>query len=666
MRKQLLPLQHWKLYIDDERICWAEINQLGSSQNTLGRETGAEAQAIFQFAEKAVLKGDIIGLVIMSTKEKSFIAGADVKDFESLKTAQQVEDEIRPVVEGFDRIEQSSVPVVAAINGFCLGGGLELALACHYRIAVNDDTTRLGLPEVKLGLFPGFNGTVRMIKLTGAIAGMEAMLTGRMYKPKPARAMGLVDELVSSVPELRWAARRAILKKKRSKSLPWSKRILTSWPIRGFLASRMRKTVAAKVRREHYPSPYALVDLFAKYGGNPKRMAKEETKAFAPLLVGDTSRNLRRIFHLSEMMKAQAGDEKFTPLRAHVVGAGTMGGDIAGICVLANMEVSLQDQTAEAVEKARQRCLKLFRKRLKDPLAVDAAMKRLTTDVDGEHVNRADLVIEAVFENLKVKHEVLTKLEAKMKPDAVLATNTSSLPIEDIAAALQDPSRLIGLHFFNPVPLMPLVEVIHCKNTSAREIKRGCAVVVKLNKFPLIVKSSPGFLVNRVLAPYLFAAMKAFEAGASKEKIDAAAEAFGMFMGPVEVADNVGLDVCQHVSEVLGYKAEQGPKAAQLVADGKLGKKTGEGFYKWKNGKPVKAKAQFDKAELEEIARKLVEPLIAECQKCVAEGVVESADLADAGVIFGTGFAPFRGGPMHYSSSLNNEVKGAEHAEAAE
>lgn len=650
MAKQLLDLKHWKFYIDEDHICWAELNQQDVSQNTLGRETGQEALAIFEYIEQSEANKEIAGLVILSTKEKSFIAGADVNDFESLKTAEEVKAEVRPVVEAFDRIEKAKTPIIAAINGACLGGGLELAMACHYRIAVDNDETRLGLPEVKLGLFPGFNGTVRMIKLAGPVNGMEAMLTGRMLKPKRARAIGVVDQLVSSELELRWAARRAIQKKRRSKGASWLQRRMTKWPLRGYLAKQMLKATASKAREEHYPSPFALINLFKKYGGNPRRMAIEETKAFAPLLVGDTSKNLRRIFRLSEMLKSQAGDTKFSPLRGHVVGAGTMGADIAGVLVLAGMEVSLQDQTLEAVEKGRERCKKLFRKRLKDKLAVDAAMTRLIPDVEGDHVRRADVVIEAVFESLEVKHEVFKRIEKDLKPGAVMATNTSSIPIEDIASALQDPGRLIGMHFFNPVALMPLVEIIKGADSYEEDVKRGCAVVTKLGKFPLIVKSSPGFLVNRVLGPYLVAALKAYERGTPPEKLDAAAEQFGMFMGPAEVADNVGLDVLQKVSEVLGYDQDQGPKAKQMIADGKLGKKTGEGIYKWKDDKAVKNKMTFDKADLAQLADEIIQPMIDECRKCVEEGIVESADHADAGVVFGTGFAPFRGGPMHYSA----------------
>jgi 3-hydroxyacyl-CoA dehydrogenase/enoyl-CoA hydratase/3-hydroxybutyryl-CoA epimerase len=650
MTAVLLKLKHWKFSKDCDGICWAEFDQQGASQNTLGHETGAELQTIFSYAEEAAKQREIAGLVVISGKEKSFIAGADVNAFESLTTAKGVEDQIRPIVEALNRLEAAPIPVVAAIHGFCLGGGLEIALACHYRIVVDDEATQLGLPEVKLGLFPGFNGTVRMIKLAGPVTGMEAMLTGRMLKPKEALAMGVADQVVPGLPELRWAARKAVLQKRRSKRRQtWLRRCMTKRPLRGIIAAKMRKATAAKVREQHYPAPFKLIELFAKYGGNPERMAIEETKAFAPLMVGDTSRNLRRVFRLSEMMKAEAAGEKFAPVRTHVIGAGTMGGDIAAVCVLAGMEVSLQDQTSDQIESARKRCEKLFRKRLKKPLAVEAAMKRLIADVEGKHIHRADMVIEAVFENLKVKQDVLTALEPNLKPGALLATNTSSLPLEDIAKPLHDPARLIGLHFFNPVPLMPLVEIVRGRDSREEDILRGCSAVVKLGKFPLIVKSSPGFLVNRVLAPYLLAAMKAYEQGVPPEKIDAAAEHFGMFMGPAEVADNVGLDVCHHVAQVLGYADDQGPKGAALIREGKLGKKTGEGIYKWRKGKPAKKKMRYETTELERLGLELIAPLVAECKKCVAEGIVKSVDHADAGIVFGTGFAPFRGGPMHYS-----------------
>jgi 3-hydroxyacyl-CoA dehydrogenase/enoyl-CoA hydratase/3-hydroxybutyryl-CoA epimerase len=422
-------------------------------------------------------------------------------------------------------------------------------------------------------------------------------------------------------------------------------------PLRGILASRMRQETAKKVREDHYPAPFKLIELFERFAGDRRRMAMAEMRIFAPLMVSETSRNLRRVFKLSEMLKNEAPKGGFKPQRVHVIGAGTMGADIAAWCVISGMEVSLQDVSADAVDKALGRAKSLFKKRLRGGSEVDAAMARLYADVKGEHVPRADVVIEAIVEKLDIKQKVLSAAEARMKTGALLSTNTSSLPIEQIAAGLADPGRLVGVHFFNPVPQMPLVEVVKGPGSREDVVRQGCAFVTAIGKFPLITKSTPGFLVNRVLGPYMFEAMKRVEEGQPKEKVDAAAEAFGMPMGPIELADTVGLDICAHVAEVLGSPAPANSELARLVAAGKLGKKTNAGFYNWVNGKPEKAAGGYDKDELERLGRELVKPLIDECEKCLAEGVVSDADHVDAGVIFGTGFAPFRGGPLHYRAS---------------
>jgi 3-hydroxyacyl-CoA dehydrogenase/enoyl-CoA hydratase/3-hydroxybutyryl-CoA epimerase len=651
--KTPLPnLKHWQFHIDMENIAWAIFDQAGESTNSFGQETTRELEAIVAAAEEAARRGEAQALVFMSGKEKAFIAGADIREFENLTREKDVEDVVRQVTALFDRIEHMTIPVIAAIHGYCLGGGLEFAMACHYRIATRDDATRIGLPEVKLGIIPGLHGTVRMIQLAGAPAAMEAMLTGRLMRPSAARAMGLVDQLVPSKLELRWTARKAALQKRKSKGAPFAKRILSQTPARGFLAQRMRKATAEKVREEHYPAPFKLIELFERYGGDPKRQAIAETRYFAPLMVSDTSRNLRRVFQLSEMLKNEAPKDGFKPRRVHVVGAGTMGGDIAAWCVISGMEVSLQDQTREQVEKALVRAKSLFKKRLRGRGEADTAMARLYADVEGHHVARADVIIEAIFENLEAKQKLFQALEQRAKPDAVLASNTSSIPIEDIAEAMRDPGRLIGLHFFNPMPQMPLVEVVRGPNSREEAVRRGCAVVTAIGKFPLITKSTPGFLVNRVLAPYMFSAIARLEEGVPKEKIDAAAETFGMPMGPIELADTVGLDIGKHVAENLGFTTPPNSEFARLVAAGKLGKKSGQGFYAWVEDKPQKAEATFDPAELDRLGKELVKPLIDECEKCLAEGVVADADQVDAGVIFGTGFAPFRGGPLHYRSSF--------------
>ena len=655
MAKTLPGLRHWHYHIDFEKIAWATFDQAGESTNSFGRETTTELDTIITAVEEAAQRGEARALIFLSGKEKAFIAGADIREFDNLTREKDAEDAVRQLTAVFDRIETMPIPVIAAIHGYCLGGGLEFAMACHYRIATRSEETRLGLPEVRLGIIPGLNGTVRWLELSGPLAAMPAMLAGKMLRPSAARDMGLVDQLVPSKLELRWAARRAALQKRKSKGASWWKRLLSQSPIRGLLANRMRKETAKKVREDHYPAPFKLIDLFDRFGGDRRQMALAETRFFAPLMVSETSRNLRRVFRLSEMLKGEAPKNVTKPRRVHVIGAGTMGADIAAWCVISGMEVSIQDMSQEQIDKALGSAKTLFKKRLRGSTEVDTAMARLYADAKGDRIPRADVVIEAVVERLDVKQKVLAGTEARMRPGALLATNTSSLPIEQIAQGLTDPGRLIGVHFFNPVPQMPLVEVVRGPGSREDVVRQGCAFVAAIDKFPLITKSTPGFLVNRVLGPYMFDAIRRIEEGQPKEKIDAAAEKFGMPMGPVELADTVGLDICANVAAVLGNPPPPNSELARLVAAGKLGKKTGSGFYVWADGKAQKAPAEYDQAELDRLGKDLVKPLIDECEKCLAEGVVADADHVDAGVIFGTGFAPFRGGPLHYRASQKTQ-----------
>jgi 3-hydroxyacyl-CoA dehydrogenase/enoyl-CoA hydratase/3-hydroxybutyryl-CoA epimerase len=651
-------LHDWRFSVDRQGIAWAVFDREGESQNSFSRRALEELGAIVEAVERGARDRTIRGLVIASGKEKGFIVGADVREFEQLTSEREVVESVSLVNGYFDRIERLPVPVVCCIHGFCLGGGLELALACHWRIATRDDATRLGFPEVRLGIFPGFNGTARSIRQAGALAAMPMMLTGSMIRAGAARGMGFVDELAPSPLNLPWMARRAIERKRKSRPLPFWKDLARQWPARELLAKRMRAETAKRVRADHYPAPFRLIDLFETHGGNLEGMKAAETRAFAPLMMGDTSRNLRRVFKLMEMLKAQAPkDLPFKPLRVHVIGAGVMGADIAGWCVASGMEVSLQDVSADQIAKGIAAQKRLFTRKFKTKPQRDAAVARLLSDPTGANISRADVVIEAIVERPEAKQNLFKSIEGRLKPGAVLATNTSSIMIEEIATPLADPGRLIGIHFFNPVAQMPLVEVIRSADTREEEVQKGCAFVTAIDKFPLVARSSPGFVVNRVLGPYMMAALQRVDRGEPKEKIDEAARAFGMPMGPVELADTVGLDVCASVGNIL--KLASGPSNAkldQMVAAGKLGKKSGEGFYVWKDGKPQKAEPEkaWDKGELERLGRELVEPLIYEADLVRDERIVESADLVDAGVIFGTGFAPFRGGPLHFAA---NEVR---------
>ncbi|MBY0227115.1 MAG: enoyl-CoA hydratase/isomerase family protein [Hyphomicrobium sp.] len=653
-------LKDWRYEVDREGIAWATFDREDASANALGRRPLEELGAIIEEAERAGRAGTIKGLVFISGKQRGYIVGADINEFEKFTSEAEVIAEVGMVNAMLDRLEKLPVPVVAAVHGFCVGGGLELILACHYRIATRDPSTKIGFPEVKLGIFPGFNGTARSIRQAGPMSAMSIMLSGAFLSASAAKGMGLIDELVAGPDSLHWAARKAVLQKRKSKPASFAKAALGKWPARLALAKKMRAEVAKKAREDHYPAPYRLIDLFEKHGGDLEAMKRAEPAAFAPMLMSPQSKSLRRVFKLSEALKAQAPKSlKWKPTHVHVIGAGTMGADIAGVCVAAGMEVTLQDISPEQIEKGIKAQGKLIAKKFKTKATRDAAKARLIADPEGKGIGRADVVIEAIVEKLDVKQKLFADLETKVKPDAVLATNTSSLKLADISQPMTDPSRLIGLHFFSPVAMMPLVEVVQGDQTRTSEVEKGAAFVTAIGKFPLITKDVPGFLVNKVLTPYMFAAMARLEKGEDKEKIDEAVRTFGMPMGPIELADSVGLDICAHVARILGHDPA-GSRLDILVKAGKLGKKTGEGFYKWVDGKPQKSKNEWSKADLEKLGRELVDPIIQEAQKSLDEGIVASSDLVDAGMIFGTGFAPFRGGPLYFKSQ--EETKSAKAA----
>lgn len=637
---------HWKVNHDRDDILWVHADRANETTNSLSEAMLREFSEIVTYAETTTLQG----MIIMSAKKSGFIAGADIREFDEYETAAEVTDVILQGHAMLARLEKLNCHTVAAVDGFCLGGGLELALACDYIVAQDSPETRIGLPEVKLGIFPGLGGTVRLTERLGGMKGMQLMLTGRLLRAGAARGMGVVDELVRDTGSLRWAARRAVVKKRKKRALSKKDALTNSGPVRKTLARIMRKQTAAKAHPDHYPSPFALIDLWEEHRGDRDAMFKAEAEGVGELMVGDTSKNLRRIFHLTERMKGLGKAEDFKVRRVHVVGAGVMGGDIAAWCVVQGMEVTLQDRELKYIEPALKRAKKLFRKRLKTKAATSAAMSRLIADVEGDGVPRADVIIEAIFEDRDAKRSLFENIEPRMREGAVLATNTSAIPLEELSSVLAKPERLIGLHFFNPVAKMMLVEVVHGASTDQAYVDKGSAFCTQINRYPLPTKSSPGFLVNRVLAPYLMEALTMYLEGTQKETLDAAAEQFGMPMGPIELADVVGLDVCIKVAETLsgGDVAEQRKLLEDMIAKKHLGKKTGQGFYEWSKGKPVKKAVAGENAYNEVLAARMIKPFLDECKACSAEGVVADDDLLDAGIIFGTGFAPFHGGPMNY------------------
>ena len=645
----------WKLERDAEGIVWLTLDKPGTSTNVLGRGVIEELGALIEPLAAEPPKG----VVIRSGKANGFIAGADIKEFTGFKSATDAYALIRGGQLVFDKIESLPCPTVAAIHGFALGGGLELALACRYRVAVGDERLSLGLPEVQLGIHPGFGGTVRTVRLIGVKQAMEMMLTGRPVRAEKALRIGLVDKIVTSA-ELESGARELILKKPPTHRPPFAESVL-SWPVvRSFVKPALLAQVAGKARRDHYPAPYAIVDLWAQHGARGQQAFESEARSIAHLFTTETARNLIRVFMLQDRLKSMGGKGLAPFNHVHVVGAGVMGGDIAAWCALRGLTVTLQDRGLEYIEPAIKRAHELFDKRIKDSSKKADARKRIEPDVEGTGVDDADVVIEAIFENLEAKQALYAKLEPRMKSTALLATNTSSITLEPLAEKLASPERLVGLHFFNPVAQMPLVEIVSGARTDPDAAQAALAFARRLDKLPVPCQSAPGFIVNRVLMPYLHEAMFAAQEGVPLPVIDKAAVDFGMPMGPVELADVVGLDVASHVGKIIA--AELGrtpPDLKQLeshVSRKRLGRKSGAGFYEWKDGKAVKPPTGGVAAPADLIDR-LILVLVNECVATLREGVASEPDLVDGAVIFGTGFAPFRGGPLAYARSRGvNEV----------
>jgi 3-hydroxyacyl-CoA dehydrogenase/enoyl-CoA hydratase/3-hydroxybutyryl-CoA epimerase len=639
--------RHWKLERDtsdpNAGVVWAILDTADSSTNTLGAEVMVELRLILDELEKDRPKG----LIFKSAKEAGFIAGANIEEFTSADTPEKARLIIKRGWDIYNQLAAVKYPTLALVRGHCMGGGTELALACRYRIAVDEPGTKFALPEVMLGIVPGWGGMLRLPRIVGPAAAMDMMLTGKNIDARRAKKIGLADECVPPR-VMDNAARMRVLSGKppRQAQLPLMQKLMNG-PLKGMVAKGARKQVATRARQEHYPAPYAIIDQWQNYGGNTLAVPADEPTSLDALVRHPTTRNLIRVFFLQDRLKGFGkGAPDFAPRHVHVVGAGVMGGDVAAWCVLRGMTVTLQDQTIERIAPAVGRAAKFLEKKLRDKKLARFALDRLIADPKGDGVRQADVIIEAIFENLEAKQALFADIEARARPDALLASNTSSLKLSDIAAKFKDPTRLVGIHFFNPVAMMPLVEVVVGDATNPETAYRAAAFVRRIDKLPLPVKDAPGFLVNAVLAPYMNEAMKCVDQGIAPETIDAAMLAFGMPMGPIELADTVGLDVAVAAGRQLVGEADPPRKLVELVGAGKLGKKTGQGFYAWVEGKAQKAAS--DGAADPALAQRMLKPLLDATQRLVDQGVVADAELADAGVIFGTGFAPYTGGPMNY------------------
>ncbi|WEN13993.1 3-hydroxyacyl-CoA dehydrogenase NAD-binding domain-containing protein [Rhodanobacter sp. AS-Z3] len=644
-----LRFNHWKTSEGDDGVVTLTLDRANSSVNAISRAVLDELE---QIIERLSINKPA-GVIITSAKPSGFAVGADIKEFVEYAKHDAVLENIEHGQRVYEALARLPCPTVAAVHGACMGGGAELILACRQRIAADDEKTRIALPEVMLGIHPGWGGTARLPRLIGATEALPLMLTGKSLSAKRALSLGVVDRLARPedlLTEARVLLRHAPARPFARRAKAWAS---NTWLARQVLAPMVLKQTAAKVRKAHYPAPFAMIDVWKCGGSSINQRLKIEARSVAKLAQTPTAQNLIRIFFLQERLKSQGAGVDPQIKHVHVVGAGVMGGDIAAWAALKGFDVTLQDREMKYIQPALDRARALYEKKLKAPDKIEAAMLRLRADVSGSGVAKADLAIEAIYENAEAKEALYATIEPQFQNNQILASNTSSIPLDELRKNLAAPQRFLGLHFFNPVAQMPLVEVVRHDQLDPLIEKRALAFCKAIGKLPVAVKGTPGFLVNRILMPYLLEALRMYSEGVPGPVLDREAKKFGMPMGPIELADTVGLDVCASVGRELApfLGLELPPGLDDKLAAGKRGKKDGQGLYVWQDGKPQKPTVPEDYVTPPDIADRMILPMVNEAIACLADGVVDDADLLDAGVIFGTGFAPFRGGPIQYARS---------------
>lgn len=660
-------------------IIW--LDQVGQKANTLGTPNMLRLFEIFTEIEKDSSLGC---LVFFSKKPSIFIAGADISEIKRMTDGRGSADDLMKLQSVFTYLENLPIPSIAAIHGACMGGGTELSLSCDYRMATDDSATKIALPEVMLGVIPGWGGTQRMPRLLGLEKSLDLVLSGRAVDGKKAKKMGLVDKVVAKEfleeKALAWANELAKTKKKRGHNYEHKDAILEKVPGGKWIIFDQAKKKLLEKTKGHYPAPLKALEVIKKtYGGNLEEGLKVEARAFAEMVASETSKALIHVYYLNEGVKRDKGTEKGTKgaevTHTAVMGAGVMGGGIAQLFAAKGSRVRMKDVQWDGVAKGYQAAAKIFRKQVErrkmKQSDMDNAMGRIEGTLDFTGLKNVDLVVEAVVEDMNIKKSVFKELEAHCGPKTVLATNTSSLSVDELATSVKDPSRVVGMHFFNPVDKMPLVEVIRGKKTSDEAVATVFQYAKKVGKTPIVVKDAPGFAVNRILGPYMNEAAFLMVEGAGVEKIDRVMEKFGMPMGPIALLDEVGLDVAAKVSKILygafGDRMKSPALFDTITAEKRFGKKVGKGIYVYENGGKKKSLdtgflqklgIKDGSASLpdEEIVKRLVYLMINEAARVWEEGLVRTVGDIDVGMIFGTGFAPFRGGLLKYADSV-----GADH-----
>jgi len=664
-----------RLEVDRDRTGWLVFDRPDASVNLLSGAVLRRLDALLAELESRIANGQLVAVAIRSDKRDTFIAGADVSEISGVASAEEARAASAEGQRIFRRLERLRVPTVACIDGTCLGGGTELSLHCDFRAATDRSSTRIGLPEVRLGIVPGFGGCVKLPRLIGIQQALGLILSGKPVSAERARRLGLVDRVLPS-----HARDRALSEfvedviagrvPKAEPRLGFRDRLLEGMgPGRKLLFGLTRRKVRSETRG-FYPAPLRAIDVLERTtGAGADEAYRIEAEALGELLAGDVSRALVRVFLIAQGAKKALSEEVLGLARpvesAAVIGAGVMGGAIAELAVAADVRTRLKDIDQEALEAGQRHAAELLRKATKarvfteEEAGLKLALLSGTLTYDG--FEDVDLVIEAVVERMAVKQQVFREIEAAAGSEAVLATNTSSLSVTEMGTVLERPERLVGLHFFNPVHKMPLVEVIQAEKTDDRALATAFRFALDAGKTPVVVADRPGFLVNRLLGPYLGEAGRMVEEGVPIDEIDSALRAFGMPMGPCRLLDEIGFDVARHagreMASALGDRLAPSGVLDRLIEEGRLGRKNGRGFYRYEDGRSKgvdpEVAAMFGTTGAPvtdaEIRDRCLWPMVNEAARALEEEIVASADLLDLAMIMGTGFPPFRGGLLRWA-----------------
>ncbi len=658
----------FNLVIDEQNIAWLSIDVPGEKMNTLQAAFAEEMEDIFtQLDQNRSLKG----LIVHSLKPDNFIAGADVRMLDACTSASEAQALGEKGQQMFQKLSDLPYPIVAAIHGPCLGGGLELALACDYRVCSDSDKTRLGLPEVQLGLLPGSGGTQRLPRLIGLLPALDMILTGKQLRAKKAKKLGVVDASVPHTILLDVAKSYVEKKKPKRKSSTKEKLMANTGLGRKVIFEQAAKKTHDKTRG-NYPAADAILDVIRH--GLEKGFTKgqqREAERFGELVMTPESKALRSIFFATTEMKKENGSDAdpLTIERAAVLGGGLMGAGISHVSVAkAKVPVRIKDISNDGVLNALKYNHKLFdkqrKRRIISKAQLQSKMLQLSGGTDFTSFKHTDIVIEAVFEDLELKQQMVADVEQNAKTSTIFATNTSSLPIHQIAAKAERPENVVGLHYFSPAEKMPLVEVIPHETTSDEAISTAVDFARKQGKTPIVVKDCAGFYVNRILAPYMNEAAHVLLAGEPIEQLDKALLNFGFPVGPITLLDEVGVDIGAKIMPILVNELGerfQGPDVFDtLLNDDRKGRKTGKGFYTYKGKKKEVDKSVYKLLNLKpesklaekEIALRCALPMLNEAVRCLDEGIIRSPRDGDIGAIFGIGFPPFLGGPFRYMDQI--------------